>query len=97
MLKKITKLICQTKKPFYICTNELLKILKLKKKTKMARQTSIDCYNQIKAQGLLSKMRFKVYECILTNVYCLIAYRAGLRYLRKLSFTEGLLAHIIIF
>ena len=38
-----------------------------------------------------------IYECILTNVYCLIAYRAGLRYLRKLSFTEGLLAHIIIF
>jgi hypothetical protein len=36
----------------------------------MARQTSIDCYNQIKAQGLLSKMRFKVYECILTNAPC---------------------------
>jgi hypothetical protein len=34
------------------------------------RQTSIDCYNQIKAQGLLSKMRFKVYECILTNAPC---------------------------
>lgn len=36
----------------------------------MARQTSIDCYNQIKAEGLLSKMRFKVYECILTNAPC---------------------------
>jgi hypothetical protein len=34
------------------------------------RQTSIDCYNQIKAEGLLSKMRFKVYECILTNAPC---------------------------
>jgi len=34
------------------------------------RQTSIDCFNQIKAQGLLSKMRFKVYECILTNSPC---------------------------
>jgi hypothetical protein len=31
-----------------------------------ARQTSIDCYNQIKAQGLLSKRRFEVYEKLLT-------------------------------
>lgn len=38
-----------------------------------------------------------IYECILANIYCLIAYWAGLLYLRKLSFTEGLLAHIIIF
>jgi hypothetical protein len=38
-----------------------------------------------------------IYECILTNVYCLIAFWAGLRYLRKLSFTEGQLAHNIIF
>lgn len=30
----------------------------------MTRQTSIDCYNQIKAEGLLSKMRFRVYEAI---------------------------------
>jgi len=34
------------------------------------RQTSIDCYNQIKEEGLLSKMRFKVYESILTNAPC---------------------------
>ena len=31
------------------------------------RQTSIDCYNQIKIDGLLSKMRFKVYEAIFLN------------------------------
>ena len=34
------------------------------------RQTSIDCYNEIKEEGLLSKMRFKVYESILTNAPC---------------------------
>lgn len=34
------------------------------------RQTSIDCYNQIKQEGLLSKMRFKVYESILNNSPC---------------------------
>jgi len=35
------------------------------KRTKMnTRQTSIDCYNEIKADGLLSKMRFHVYESI---------------------------------
>ena len=34
------------------------------------RQTSRDCYNQIKEEGLLSKMRFKVYESILTNAPC---------------------------
>ena len=28
------------------------------------RQTSIDCYNQIKQEGLLSKMRFKVYSAL---------------------------------
>lgn len=28
------------------------------------RQTSIDCYNQIKAQGLLSKKRMEVYEVL---------------------------------
>jgi len=30
------------------------------------RQTSIDCYNQIKQEGLLSKMRFKVYSALLS-------------------------------
>ena len=34
------------------------------------RQTSIDCYNQIKSEGLLSKMRFKVYEAILKKAPC---------------------------
>jgi predicted transcriptional regulator len=29
------------------------------------RQTSIDCYNQIKEEGLLSNMRFKVYSSLL--------------------------------
>lgn len=31
------------------------------------RKTSIDTYNQIKNCGLLSKMRFMVYECIYQN------------------------------
>ena len=35
-----------------------------------ARQTSIDCYNKIKAQGLLSKRRFEVYEKLLTIAPC---------------------------
>tara|TARA_R110002012_G_scaffold128149_1_gene280393 strand:- start:1164 stop:1586 length:423 start_codon:yes stop_codon:yes gene_type:complete len=34
------------------------------------RQTSINCYNKIKREGLLSKMRFKVYEAILNNAPC---------------------------
>jgi len=34
------------------------------------RQTSIDCYNQIKTDGSLSKMRFRVYEAILNNAPC---------------------------
>jgi hypothetical protein len=34
------------------------------------RQTSIDCYNKIKEEGLLSKMRLKVYEAILNNAPC---------------------------
>tara|TARA_R100001463_G_scaffold14501_3_gene38089 strand:- start:7816 stop:8238 length:423 start_codon:yes stop_codon:yes gene_type:complete len=34
------------------------------------RQTSIDCYKQIKEEGLLSKMRLKVYEAILNNAPC---------------------------
>ena len=42
------------------------------KKTKRmnTRQTSIDCYNQIKEEGLLSNMRFKVYEAILKKAPC---------------------------
>ena len=32
----------------------------------ITRQTSIDCYRQIKEQGLLSKMRFKVYSALLS-------------------------------
>lgn len=31
------------------------------------RQTSIDCYNQIKAEGLLSKLRLKVYNWLYEN------------------------------
>ena len=34
------------------------------------RQTSIDCFNEIKEQGLLSNMRFKVYEAILKKAPC---------------------------
>ena len=34
------------------------------------RQTSIDCYNQIKAEGLLSKMRLKVLGAILNTAPC---------------------------
>ena len=34
------------------------------------RQTSIDCYNKIKEEGLLSNMRFKVYEAILRKAPC---------------------------
>jgi len=34
------------------------------------RQTSIDCYNKIKSEGLLSNMRFKVYEAILRKAPC---------------------------
>jgi hypothetical protein len=34
------------------------------------RQTSIDCYNEIREEGLLSKMRFKVYEAILKISPC---------------------------
>ena len=33
----------------------------------MTRQTSIDCYNQIKAEGLLSNLRFRVYEWLYDN------------------------------
>ena len=36
----------------------------------MTRQTSIDCYNQIKAEGLLSKRRLKVYRAIMKNAPC---------------------------
>tara|TARA_R110002012_G_scaffold311164_3_gene520472 strand:- start:704 stop:1126 length:423 start_codon:yes stop_codon:yes gene_type:complete len=34
------------------------------------RQTSIDCYNEIKAKGLLSKKRLEVYKAILNNAPC---------------------------
>jgi hypothetical protein len=34
------------------------------------RQTSIDCYNQIKKEGLLSKRRFEVYEALLSSAPC---------------------------
>ena len=34
------------------------------------RQTSIDCYNQIKEQGLLSKRRLEVYEALLSTAPC---------------------------
>jgi len=34
------------------------------------RQTSIDCYNEIRANGLLSKRRLEVYEAILKNAPC---------------------------
>ena len=43
----------------------------VKTKNKMSiRQTSIDCYNEIKANGLLSKRRLEVYEAILKNAPC---------------------------
>ena len=34
------------------------------------RQTSIDCYNEIKENGLLSKKRLEVYFAILKNAPC---------------------------
>jgi hypothetical protein len=34
------------------------------------RQTSIDCYNQIKSEGLLTKRRFEVYEAIYNSAPC---------------------------
>jgi len=36
----------------------------------MARQTSIDCYNQIKAQGLLSKLRLATHYAMLHSSPC---------------------------
>lgn len=36
----------------------------------MIRETSIRVYNQIKSEGLLSKMRLRVYEAILNNAPC---------------------------
>ena len=35
-----------------------------------ARQTSIDCYNEIKANGLLSKRRLQAYQCMLNLSPC---------------------------
>ena len=34
------------------------------------RQTSIDCYNEIRANGLLSKKRLEVYKAILKTAPC---------------------------
>jgi len=34
------------------------------------RQTSIDCYNEIKANGLLSKRRLEVYKALLSTAPC---------------------------
>jgi len=34
------------------------------------RQTSIDCYNKIKLEGLLSKRRLEVYEALLSTAPC---------------------------
>jgi hypothetical protein len=34
------------------------------------RQTSIDCYTQIKQEGLLSKRRLEVYEALLSTAPC---------------------------
>ena len=34
------------------------------------RQTSIDCYNEIRANNLLSKRRFEVYEALLSSAPC---------------------------
>jgi hypothetical protein len=36
----------------------------------MARQTSIDCYNQIEAEGLLSKLRLIAYHAMLNAAPC---------------------------
>lgn len=36
----------------------------------MQRQTSIDCYNKIKSEGLLAKRRLEVYEAIFKNAPC---------------------------
>lgn len=33
----------------------------------MIRQTSIDVYHQIQAEGLLSRRRFETYECLFNN------------------------------
>ena len=34
------------------------------------RETSIDCFNQIKEEGLLSKRRLEVYEALLSTAPC---------------------------
>ena len=38
--------------------------------TLKTRQTSIDCYTQIKQEGLLSKRRLEVYEALLSTSPC---------------------------
>lgn len=51
------------------------------------RQTSIDCYNQIKAEGLLSKRRLEVYEAILRNAPC--TTNEALKYVQSGSYGVG--------
>jgi hypothetical protein len=36
----------------------------------MQRQTSVDCFNKIKSEGLLAKRRLEVYEAIFKNAPC---------------------------
>jgi len=36
----------------------------------MVRETSIECYNEIKSNGLLTKRRFEVYEAIYNSAPC---------------------------
>jgi len=47
----------------------------------MVRQTSIDCYNEIKSNGLLSKKRLEVYEALLNSAPCTSAEAAAFNYL----------------
>ena len=42
----------------------------LKTKQMGTRQTSIDCYNEIKSEGLLSRRRMQVYEAIYNSAPC---------------------------
>ena len=51
------------------------------------RQTSINCYNQIKAEGLLSKRRLEVYEAILRNAPC--TTNEALKYIQSGSYGVG--------
>ncbi len=51
------------------------------------RQTSIECYKQIKAEGLLSKRRLEVYEAILRNAPC--TTNEALKYVQSGSYGVG--------